>query len=54
MAQKAIELLGDETKLRLFKQQAKQRAELFDINRIVPMYEHLYRNLLQTKKTQTA
>ena len=46
MASKAIELLKDEEKLKLFKSQSKQQALLFDIGLIVPKYEQYYNKVL--------
>ncbi len=42
MSRCAIELLQDEEKLTLFKQQAYDQASRFDIHNIVPQYEKLY------------
>lgn len=42
MSRCAIELLQDEEKLNLFKQQAYEQASRFDIHNIVPQYEKLY------------
>ena len=42
MSQCAIDLLKDEEKLNLFKQQAYDQASRFDIHNIVPQYEKLY------------
>lgn len=42
MAAYAVEILGDEEKLKLFKQNAYEQAVLHDINNIVPVYEKLY------------
>ena len=42
MAEKAIYILEDKTRLAQFKQNARKVAERFDENRIVPMYEALY------------
>ncbi len=42
MSRCAIELLLDEEKLNLFKQQAYEQAARFDIHNIVPQYEKLY------------
>ncbi len=46
MAEKAIYLLEDEIRLAQFKENAKKRAELFDINQIVPLYEKFYEKVL--------
>ncbi len=42
MSRQAIDLLKDEEKLNLFKQQAFDQASRFDIHNIVPQYEQLY------------
>ncbi|CAL66606.1 N-acetyl-alpha-D-glucosaminyl L-malate synthase BshA [Christiangramia forsetii] len=46
MSKSAISILGDSTKLTKFKQQAREAAERFDINQIVPRYEELYEKAL--------
>ncbi|MFN7312512.1 MAG: N-acetyl-alpha-D-glucosaminyl L-malate synthase BshA [Bacteroidota bacterium] len=48
MAKHAIDLLSNEALLLQFKQQAKQRALEFDINKIVPKYESLYTEVTST------
>ncbi len=42
MSKQAIALLKDEKQLSIFKQNAKEQAAKFSINRIVPLYEKLY------------
>ena len=42
MSRCAVELLQNEEKLNLFKQQAFEQANRFDISNIVPQYEKLY------------
>ncbi len=42
MSQCAVDLLKDDEKLTLFKQQAFNQASRFDIHNIVPQYEKLY------------
>ncbi len=42
LGQKAIELLSDENKLELFREQAYEQACKYDIHNIVPIYEKLY------------
>lgn len=42
MAEKAIYILEDKTRLAQFKQNARKVAERFDEDKIVPMYEALY------------
>jgi len=46
MAANAIKILEDELSLNTFKKQAKSRAQKFDINVIVPMYEAIYERVL--------
>jgi len=45
MAQKAIELLSDESLLNLFKENAKNQAMKFSIEKIIPLYEQIYMDL---------
>ena len=52
MAEKAIYLLEDESRLLQFKANAKKRAAQFDINQIVPHYEAYYQTVL--KKSQSS
>lgn len=42
MARYAMELLGDDRKLELFRQNARKRAEKFSEDIIIPQYERLY------------
>ena len=46
MAMNAINLLSDDLTLKDFSRKAKLRAEKFDIRRILPKYEDLYRKVL--------
>lgn len=46
MAKYSLELLQDDEKLTLFKQNALKQAEQFKIANIVPMYEKLYESVL--------
>ncbi|MFM7667867.1 MAG: N-acetyl-alpha-D-glucosaminyl L-malate synthase BshA [Bacteroidota bacterium] len=46
MAEFAIDLLSDSDKLNLFKEQAKKRAEVFSLDTILPLYENLYREVM--------
>jgi N-acetyl-alpha-D-glucosaminyl L-malate synthase BshA len=49
MARYAIELLGNDTKMALFRQACRNRAvEHFDLKRIVTMYEEYYRECAAT------
>jgi len=49
MAEKAIYILEDKTRLAQFKQNARKVAERFDEDRIVPMYEALYYGAIDNK-----
>lgn len=49
MAEKAIYILEDKTRLAQFKQNARKVAERFDEDRIVPMYEALYYSTIDNK-----
>ena len=49
MAEKAIYILEDRTRLVQFKQNARKVAERFDEDRIVPMYEALYYSAIDNK-----
>ncbi len=46
MAAYSLELLQDEAKLSLFKKNALEQAQKFNIDRIVPQYEALYMSLI--------
>jgi len=47
MAAKAIYLLNNEVLLAQFKENAKRHANQFSIEKIVPLYEEVYRNVLK-------
>ena len=46
MSQNAITILSEDATLKQFKSNALQQALKFDINKIVPVYEELYTNIL--------
>lgn len=46
MCQKALMILSDQEILNRFKENALAQARLFDIERIVPMYENIYSQLI--------
>ena len=46
MAEAAIDLLSQEEKLNTFSQSAKQRATLFDIQKVVPQWEAYYSEIM--------
>lgn len=49
MAKNALLLLSDEKTLDLFKKQARKQAELFDINKVLPLYIEFYNKVLDSK-----
>ncbi len=49
MAEKAITILDNSETLIQFKKNAYQRAESFEISKIMPLYESLYENLLNRR-----
>ena len=49
MSRDAISLLQDSNKLKQFKTNALETAKLFDIQRIMPLYENLYFKAIQSK-----
>jgi N-acetyl-alpha-D-glucosaminyl L-malate synthase BshA len=51
MAANAIKLLGDKDLLTRFKKQAREQAELFNINKILPLYTDFYNKILEEKKS---
>jgi len=46
MAQRAIEILKDDSTLAQFKKRAADHAKKFDIHAIVPLYEKLYERFI--------
>jgi L-malate glycosyltransferase len=46
MANKAIHILSDESRLQTFKANAYEQARKFDIDKILPMYEELYEKVV--------
>ena len=50
MAKNAIHILKDDTILSEFKKNAFEQAKKFDISKVLPMYEELYREVLNRKK----
>jgi N-acetyl-alpha-D-glucosaminyl L-malate synthase BshA len=49
MSHDAISLLKDKEKLKQFKINALETAKLFDIQQIMPMYEKIYYQVIQSK-----
>lgn len=47
MAKNALEILKDEATLLQFKQNAYDRSKVFDLEKILPMYENLYVEVLE-------
>jgi N-acetyl-alpha-D-glucosaminyl L-malate synthase BshA len=52
MSSNALKLLTDEARYRSFSDNARKRAEEFDVSRIVPMYENLYNKVLSKLSVQ--
>lgn len=52
MAQNGIKILSDSQLLEQFKKNAQQTAYRFDIHNIIPLYENLYREVLEKFKIQ--
>src|SRR4051812_41877236 len=50
MAEKAIYILEDETRLETFKENALARAKIFDLANILPVYENYYLEVLERVK----
>lgn len=50
MAKNALDLLRNEKKLRLFKEQSLKRAKDFSIDKVLPMYEELYESVVASVK----
>lgn len=49
MAEHALYILSDANRLQKFKENAKKVAQKFDINKIVPAYEEIYKEALDQK-----
>lgn len=49
MSRNAIHILRDDQTLNLFKQKAYQRAQQFDMSKILPMYEAIYTEALENR-----
>lgn len=49
MAKNALYILQDAARLKAFKENALQHSKIFSIDTIVPMYERIYEQALQTK-----
>jgi N-acetyl-alpha-D-glucosaminyl L-malate synthase BshA len=49
MVKNALIILKDEKTLNKFKKQARKQAELFDINKVLPLYINFYNKILKTK-----
>ena len=52
MAANAIRLLGDKDMLAKFKKQARKQAELFNINKVLPLYTDFYNKILEKEKSK--
>src|SRR5690606_28286520 len=47
MARNALHILVDEQRLQQFKERAMQRAKMFDLGIILPVYEGYYKEIVQ-------
>lgn len=47
MATNALRIIRDDENLNMFKKQAKKRAEVFSIKKVLPMYTDLYNRVLE-------
>jgi len=52
MAEKAIYILEDEDRLKIFKENALTRAKEFDLSIILPIYENYYAEVIEKSKAQ--
>jgi len=52
MAANAIRLLSDKEMLATFKSQARKQAELFNINKVLPLYIDFYNKILDKEKSK--
>ena len=52
MAANAISVLKDEEKLKWFRNNALEQARRFDIDNILPQYEHYYEEIVKTQRIQ--
>lgn len=52
MAQNAVKILSDDKVLEQFKKNAKQAAFKFDIQNVIPLYENLYKEILEKFKIE--
>jgi len=50
MADNAISILKSDERLNIFKKNAKEQADNFDVNAIVPIYEAIYERVLLSQK----
>ena len=54
MAERAIYILEDETRLNQFKENALERARTFELSNILPQYEAIYYQVIESLKTEAA
>jgi len=52
MSQNAIHILSDDDRLQTFKAAALKRAKKFDKKTIIPMYEKLYKEVIEAYAIQ--
>ena len=48
MANNAIKILSNEKKLKEFKSKALKQAKKFDVKRVLPIYEKLYKDCIES------
>ncbi len=53
MAERALEILTDDDKLEAFRNSARQKAEQFSREAIIPAYERLYQSILKKAEAET-
>lgn len=54
MARNAIHILGDDKRLKQFRQQALDQAKRYDIDKIVPKYEAFYEQMVERVRSTVA
>lgn len=54
MSERAIYILQDETRLQQFKENALEHARTFELSNILPQYEAIYHQVIESLKTEAA
>ena len=52
MAEYAIDILSDDARLELFREQARSQAEAFNINKVLPQYMDLYKHIIEKSRAE--